>query len=78
MDKTLGSREYWLQEVGNFRKLMGQKSFWKGDPGVAMGALLYCWVHTDDVTEQDENLMVATTNEYGHRLALVLDNSDKV
>ena len=78
MDKTIGSREYWVQEIGNFRKLMGQKSFWRGDPGVAMGALLYCWVHTDGVNEADETLMDATIREYDQRLALVLANPDKV
>jgi hypothetical protein len=73
---SLGSREYWLEEIMKFRTMMGEKTFWKDVEmaGRALYGLMYVWVHTTNFTENDSNLMTATCGEYDRRLAYVLSS----
>jgi hypothetical protein len=67
------TREYFISELAQLRKWMGDRSFWKGNkPSNAMRGLLYVYANAEDLTDNDISLMQATTTEFDMRLALVI------
>ena len=69
-----GTRDYFLQELRAFREMMGSRDAWEPPEKMAkaLTGLLYVYLKTEGITETDRELMLATTDEYDHRLALVL------
>ena len=73
--ETLGSVEYWKQELIRFREMMGNEDAWMtGRIVTAAKALIYCWLQTkkSDITESDKSLMEATMIEYDMRLVYMI------
>jgi hypothetical protein len=69
------TREYLHSEMVEFRKRMGDRTFWQGDrPGNTIYALLYVYVNTTDVTDADKSLIKAITEEYDMRLSMCIAN----
>jgi hypothetical protein len=66
--------EYLESEMVKFQELMGNKSFWSDSESVqgAIFGLLYVWGHTQNVSKELNNLMIAITKEYDMRLKYVL------
>jgi hypothetical protein len=71
--KTEFTREYFLSELLQLRKWLGDKDFWNGDkPSNAMRGLLYVYVNTNDLTESDITQMTSIKEEYDTRLSLMI------
>ena len=71
------SREYFYEECNRMRRLMGKVSFWN-DLEMAANAyrgLLYVYLHTDKINEDDRISMQAITLEYDMRLSCILLNT---
>ena len=70
----VGTPEYFIKEITEFRHLMGKKSFWVDDdlPRRAMYGLLYVYGQTEGLEQMYKDLMVATVKEYDIRLGYVV------
>jgi len=73
------SREYFREELLRFRGLMSEKSFYDDlnkfsdcKSSRAFYGLLYVYVNTLDLTEDDKVLMEATKLEFDRRLGYML------
>ena len=74
------TREYFREELLRFRELMGEKSFYYNDlnhpsnckSSKAFYGLLYTYVNTENLTEDDRILLEATKLEFDRRLSYML------